>query len=283
MKEHLLDYISGYEVVSGVSEDMAWDAIERKIAAREAMKVRFREPRGPGLFTWTASAAAAAMVAFIIMTGVFRGRDKTVSVATTVNRGQVTLPDGSVVELNAGSEINYNPVAFHGRRIIHLKGEAFFRVMKGRPFEVCTPEGFVTVLGTEFNVFSRDRELRVQCYSGRVKVSDRNVLQSAELDGGFETRLEDGLFREPVNIDTSEVASWRNGKLYFRNEPLDNVLEEAQRQFGRPVRYSGPPNRRYTGSFNIRDLDTALKLVCLPMQLSYEFRGDTIVISGVNN
>lgn len=84
----------------------------------------------------------------------------------------LTLPDNSQVTLNAGSQVVYSGNRFNTRRKIQLTGEAYFKVTKGNTFSVVTTEGTVTVLGTTFNVRSRDEKLSVFCYTGKVKVSD---------------------------------------------------------------------------------------------------------------
>lgn len=62
-------------------------------------------------------------------------------------RTTFSLPDNSEVVLNSGSEIRYKKWNWDNRRHLELQGEAYFRVAKGRRFEVHTNLGKVTVLG----------------------------------------------------------------------------------------------------------------------------------------
>ena len=96
----------------------------------------------------------------------------------TANFGEKTtfsLPDNSEVVLNSGSEINYKKWNWDNNRRLELKGEAYFRVSKGRRFEVQTSLGKVSVLGTQFNVKARKNRFDVVCYEGRVKVNYANT------------------------------------------------------------------------------------------------------------
>ena len=82
--------------------------------------------------------------------------------ATTVISGTelqlVTLPDGSLVELNAGSRLTYSNTS----RKVELQGEAFFQVQKDEvQFVVSTGISKVVVLGTAFNVRSHDDRVTV--------------------------------------------------------------------------------------------------------------------------
>jgi transmembrane sensor len=67
---------------------------------------------------------------------------------------QLTLPDGSLVWLNAASSLRF-PVAFGGtERRVELIGEAYFEVAKDakHPFKVAARGTEVTVVGTHFDV-----------------------------------------------------------------------------------------------------------------------------------
>ena len=64
----------------------------------------------------------------------------------------IELPDESKVTLNAGSEITYSKTDWSDKRHLNLEGEAYFKVAKGKTFDVVTSKGTVTVVGTEFNV-----------------------------------------------------------------------------------------------------------------------------------
>ncbi|MGS0524967.1 FecR domain-containing protein [Zobellia nedashkovskayae] len=60
---------------------------------------------------------------------------------------EVVLPDNSKVRLNADSELSYSERKWSKERNVELKGEAFFKVAKGKRFTVATDAGKVAVLG----------------------------------------------------------------------------------------------------------------------------------------
>jgi ferric-dicitrate binding protein FerR (iron transport regulator) len=276
-KEKIMHHVSGYRVPRGISPEAAWEALERKIDARQKMQKRHLVRHNPFIMRWAAAAAAIILITGLLF--LFQSPEKLTRVAAKAHRSTVTLPDGSLAELNAGTEIVYNTRAFRQKRSLQLTGEAFFTVRKGKAFTVNTTQGSVLVLGTRFNVYDRQNNFRVQCYTGKVQVKAAKSPGSLVLTGGMETRLSGVSLASPSAIDTCEVAPWRYGKIIFRDEPLANVLQEAERQFGKPIRYQGPSERRYTGSFTTRDLDTALKLICMPMQLSYRNNPDSVLIT----
>ena len=69
-------------------------------------------------------------------------------------RASLTLPDGTSVELNSGSTLQYPAVFARGERRVRIEGEAMFDVAKAadKPFYVETFAYDVKVLGTRFNV-----------------------------------------------------------------------------------------------------------------------------------
>ena len=69
----------------------------------------------------------------------------------------ILLSDGTEVILNSESELTYNRSYNKNNRSVHLIGEAYFSVQKGNiPFNVLTPHGKISVLGTSFNIRARN-------------------------------------------------------------------------------------------------------------------------------
>ena len=69
----------------------------------------------------------------------------------------VSLNDGTKVHLNAGTTLSYSKNFNSTSREVTLNGEAYFEVEKGSsPFIILTDLAKVTVLGTKFNVRSRE-------------------------------------------------------------------------------------------------------------------------------
>lgn len=222
---------------------------DRALATVTARLAVADTPRGAVRSAWTAArrytlrAAAVAAVA-VGVSAAWYAIPVTVS-AGPANRLAVTLPDGSLVELNAGSTLSYRrgfsflPGISAGSRATRLEGEAFFRVEPGvRPFRVRAGGADVRVLGTRFNVRARPGTdgdpgtVRVEVEEGRVEVwggGDRSVI----LGAGQAARLDPGtgsLDRE--EMVPGRVAAWRSGGLTAVDEPLVSILRELELRFG---------------------------------------------------
>lgn len=164
-------------------------------------------------------------------------------VAPAGERVAVTLPDGSDVQLNAGSMLRHRrgfallPGIAAGVRSVRLDGEAFFDVDPGeRPFEVEAGEARVTVLGTRFNVRARaglGAPVRVAVAEGRVRVEASPTDGAVELEAGQSVRVVSGSNElVPESIPVDRIASWRSGGLTVSEEPLASVVVELGTRFG---------------------------------------------------
>ncbi|MEM9052122.1 MAG: FecR domain-containing protein [Bacteroidota bacterium] len=110
--------------------------------------------------------AVAASVLVILSLSIFLFTGSESFETDILQQEFVALPDGSEVQLNSSSTLAFNKRNFEDERELDLKGEAFFEVKKGVKFTVTTDNGAVEVLGTSFNVNSREERLEVICYTG---------------------------------------------------------------------------------------------------------------------
>lgn len=150
-------------------------------------------------------------------------------------RAQFSLPDGTTGWLNSSSSIRYNGDFTHDRQII-LKGEAFFDVYKdkSRPFRVNAKDIVVKVLGTKFNVASYDNEENVEVVleEGKIEIDDiatskSFVLKPSEL--AVYDKNQKNIYTSTV--ETQKYLSWKDGKLVFRNDPLDVIARRLERWY----------------------------------------------------
>lgn len=153
----------------------------------------------------------------------------------------VSLSDGTKVWLNSKSTLKY-PVEFSGNtRNVTLEGEAYFEVSKNAhsPFTVKTKSGDVTVLGTHFNVsaYDEDRNFEATLAEGKVKVSGINKEnQSVTLVPGQQARFRNNAL-SVAEVDPSAYTAWKDGKFYFENENLKNILTKMARWYNFNVKF----------------------------------------------
>lgn len=199
------------------------------------------------------------------------------NVSTVIaEKTSIELPDASLVTINALTEVSFNKNKWDNKRAIKLNGEAYFKVAKGAKFDVETPSGTVTVLGTQFNVKHRNNLFEVVCYEGSVNV---NVNQSNTiLKPGDSFLLLDGEIIA-TEKEISKNPSWVNNQSSFKSMPLSYVLNEFERQF--KISFE-PKNidlkQLYTGSFVHDDIELALKAITLPLNISYSKKDHSTIV-----
>lgn len=187
----------------------------------------------------------------------------------------VNLPDNSEMILNADSKIKYNEKDWDNKRELKLDGEAFFKVAKGKKFDVKTDLGTVSVLGTQFNVKQRGKLLEVTCFEGLVSVAFGK--SNIKLPAGNSLRLLNGEFTEGKT--TQLKPSWIDGKSTFVSIPYHEVLAEFERQFDVSIVLSNfDKHNIFTGSFTNDNKELALKSITQPFKLSYDINDDQIRI-----
>ncbi|MGW9687180.1 FecR family protein [Flagellimonas sp. 2504JD1-5] len=218
----------------------------------------------------------AAVVAVMLAGSYFYVSTLDTSVTTQfAERSEVVLPDNSEIILNAGSQISYDEKNWDQERNVNLKGEAFFKVAKGKKFTVSTDQGTVTVLGTQFNVENRNGFFEVTCFEGLVSVTFN----------GIETKLPAGTSFIALNGKTMDASapetdqpSWINNESSFERIPLGYVLNELERQYNIEVNTENvDKNLLFTGTFSNTDLKMALKSISTPSRMNYKIKGDNVL------
>ena len=198
----------------------------------------------------------------------------------------VTLGDGSMVTLNGNSELQY-PEAFAGNiRTVRLRGEAFFDVAHidaATPFIVYTPDARVKVLGTTFNIKSRQAHSIVSLVTGKVEVSDRVYKNPAILLRGQTAELTTGGIRVHAD-DVSARTSWRDHLWVFNETPLSEVLLSLNETFGVQSRVDPKVNtsKAISGKLSTHDLRTLYKALEAMLQIKISETDDGIRVQNKN-
>lgn len=198
----------------------------------------------------------------------------TKEVAPFGGRANISLPDGSFVELNAGSSLRYDADDFKEKRIVALEGEGHFSVRRGDGFLCETKYGLVRVLGTSFNVYARPDRFEVSCYLGKVEVRHQGEIMELNLNEKAIWQ-EDHFEKVP---EYSERPRWVTGESVFKEAPYSSVLDELERQYNLEVKTEITGDPPFTGSFPHGNLQEAMDNIVDPFGYRYEQKGQEIRI-----
>ena len=242
------------------------------------LKTQNTSKKGKGIqFNFQSLYKYAAAVVILCTTSYFLLFNNTSNVKTTFAQTKnFSLPDASKVILNANSAISYDAESWENSRNLTLKGEAYFKVEKGKKFTVNTVIGKVTVLGTQFNVKERADYFEVKTYEGLVRVAYKDTL--VQLPKGTLFKVVNGKIATTNTFDVNE-KSWLQKESNFKSTSLRFVLEEIEHQFGYKIETGTIDlNVLFTGGFAHTDINIALQSVTIPLQLSYKIVGKKITV-----
>ncbi|WP_025742532.1 FecR family protein [Aquimarina pacifica] len=246
---------------SEVSGDIDFEAILKDVQKSKLSKVRRIRDYNPLL-----KIAASVIVVVGLLSLFFLPLDTVVRTGIG-EKATIELPDASEVEINSKSFIRYSKKKWKKDRVVNLTGEAFFKVSKGSKFDVVTQFGKISVLGTQFNVKSREDYFEVACLEGLVLVAQVNQ-PDINLKAGNAIKIVKGQVYFEENSQSS--LNWMNNVSTFKSEPFGEVLKELERQYEVTFALDNiDVNRIFTGGFVHNNLQDALKSITLPLDLNF--------------
>lgn len=228
------------------------------------------------------AAAAVAVVAIVFAAYFYRQASQPKEwIEVYAELGQkksVTLPDSSLVWLNAGSKLIY-PKQFGGRiRQVYLSGEMFANVRKdpSKPFIVSADRMQVKVLGTSFNIksYKEDPKSEVSLVEGKVSLLIDSGPMSGNLvlaPGDIVRLTKDDNRINFLHFDPTTYPNWvDNNNLYFVEQTLEDIVLELRRRFNVEIIITNKElcQGKYYASFvNNEPLDQILNTINANRQL----------------
>lgn len=207
--------------------------------------------------------------------------------AMQVPRGgefSMKLSDGTMVYLNAETNLRY-PVQFNGdERRVSLSGEAYFDVVKsGTPF-IVEVNGFeVKVLGTRFNVHAYKDETRFETTLEQGSVEVRTATQVLLLEPGEQAVLTEAGELSKQKVDASRYTAWKDGQFVFDDERLEDVMNTVARWYDIKIFYQSQRVKDVRINGNIsryKDFSLLLEKIEKLDVAQFEIKENTIIVKG---
>ncbi|WP_159518910.1 FecR family protein [Sunxiuqinia indica] len=262
----------------------AWRVVNQSIEKQNTRKIRLQKA------VYAMSGVAAAIVLMLglaVFTGQFSITENKMRLTTAYgSRTELTLPDGSQVKLNSGSNIDYHYNRVTGIRKVNFEGEAFFDVAKSKkPFVIQTPKGMqLKVLGTSFNLsaYPEDKYFEATLIEGKIELSNANgeklILKPGQI-GSYDPLSSHLVYKQG---DPSLEMGWLDNKIYLDNTSLSRLSRQLERRFD--VQISMIPASigqeiHYTGVLGEQTITDVLEaLTELNGEIRYQMKGKNITI-----
>ena len=233
--------------------------------------------------------AVAAVVIFLIGCSFLLAKDTVFYKTIDTAYGEVKfvmLPDGSFVTLNANSSIKYSRFSFGEiNREVYLNGEADFSVLhtkSNQKFIVKTNNKVdVTVLGTQFSVYTRNANDKVVLRKGKVSLAfdENQMTKNLILKPGDEfTKSKSGTNRIEHLANTEKEVAWKNHDFLFEGTSLSEIAEMLKDDFGVIAHFDDESlaQRKISGSFHAEKAEDLIEAISQLLDLSYKTKTNNV-------
>ncbi|MDR2915643.1 MAG: DUF4974 domain-containing protein [Tannerella sp.] len=194
----------------------------------------------------------------------------------------LTLSDGTKVYLNAMSSLQF-PVRFiKDQRVVILEGEGYFEVAENaKPFIVKVGKIDVEVLGTTFNVSAYEGEShQTTLVEGSLRVSTVSGLSETLKSSEQAYMNNDSGELKIRKVDVSQYISWVNGKIYFKDACLEDIMNNLARWYDIRVSYEDAAVKKLRFGCNLnryKEITPFLELLEKTEKVNIVVKGNNII------
>ncbi|NWJ52366.1 MAG: FecR family protein [Bacteroidetes bacterium] len=225
------------------------------------------------------------------------------------SKGEVILPDGTKVWLNANSKLKYDGEYGITNRNVSLQGEGYFKVKKNPSliFAVFASGMKVKALGTTFNVksYPDEKYFSTTLVEGSVKIEGKNIdcklkpnqiftcnkvldIQTDEsnkiIDQAGESKVDEPIKVEAENpnilsdIKVEVYTSWKDDQWIINSESLSDIVVLLERKFNVSVDIKSKEllNYKFSGTFKKETLEQILNVIRLTAPMKYEIKDGVV-------
>lgn len=267
-----------------VNIDAAWKKVKSQMQPTITPKVAVIKSTKQVFFTPIRIAASITLLlAGILALFLSKNEPEIISLKTTQNTLEQTLPDGSVVFLNVNTNLSYSSDFEGDIREINLTGEAFFKVQRNesKPFIIHANGSDIRVLGTSFNVKAYTKNVKVSVESGKVEF--RHEKKQTLLVKGEEAEFEaeKDTIRKAVMIDKNTFA-YKTRTFVFEDSSLEHVINVLSENYHTKIvlKNNNIKSCRLTTTFANETLPNALNVIAETLNLKVTLEGEKYIIDG---
>ena len=170
---------------------------------------------------------------------------------------QIALADNISVEMNTRTSLNIRPPSGESNRIELIAGEAAVAT-RSQMIEVTAGNGRALASIAKFSVRYDGPNVCVTCLDGFVEVAQQG--RPVTIKRNEQITYSAQGFGQMKSVDAAVVTGWREGDLYFQDEPLSRVIDEVNRyRSGRIVLMNDAlGQRRFTARFKLDRLEVVV-------------------------
>ena len=261
----------------------AWEKVNSRISRQSLISDRFK-------ISLISAAAASLLILFgfsFYFNWFSQNAEEPLKLTTELgSRSEATLPDGTKVKLNAGSELTYRYDRHKKTRNVQFNGEGYFDVEKNKkPFIIQLQNGLtLKVLGTKFNLsaYPDDAIIKTTLTEGRVELKkserERLILVPGQI-GSFNKKSGSLYYSKE---ESAHNLSWMDKKLYMDNMSLKEISKTLERWYDVQITFAEKgtgEDIHYTGVLREKSIYDVFEALDQISKIEYKIDGRNIVVS----
>lgn len=265
--------------------DAAWSKMASKMKGQGGRSVSFHG-------YWSVLRVAAVLLVSVgLGYSIYNSlKQPTVTLALSADKTIVkdSLPDGSFAVLNKASSIEYTFNPSSNKRIVTLKGEAFFEVKhdEEKPFIIEAGDVIIEDVGTTFNVTATPDSPTVEVFveTGEVAfytLKDKGLNLTAGETGIYDRTTQS--FSRSLKIDTNRLA-YKTGIFTFHNATLGSIIDDLNSVYDAKVKLGNEAlsNCRLNVAFRNERIEDIVMIIAETLSLSVREEGGDYVLDGIS-
>lgn len=196
-------------------------------------------------------------------------------------KSKITLSDGSIVWLNAGTTFKYSNKFNKKNRKVQLVGEGYFEIAKSHKEFVVQTAGYdIVVKGTKFNVTSypEDHCSSTSLFEGSVQLRKNNAVLQLEPGDHISLDFKSNIFTRTKH-SSENARMWTENHLEYENIRLEDLLRRLSREYNQKIVLSNADFKDEVFSISIRNeekITDVLEAITKTVPLKITINNDTI-------
>ena len=246
-----------------VDSNTMWNSLQNQIKKEPTKNIKEVKNRRPIAYILILLVGILAALYFI------NHSSETEIKTNKAEQNKHQFADGSRVLLAPESSLRFNAHNWEQDRTLQLQGQAQFDVTAGTPFVVKTEMGEITVLGTSFEIWQVNNQLKLSCFEGKVQLKTK-MHQSIEVEAGKEVLLTSAGLSDLVS-HSNDAASFLRESMSYEKIGVLELAKEFSRFYNIPVNLDlTDTNKYFSGILILDNKEQAASIIAQTMGWKYD-------------
>lgn len=261
----------------------SWESLDQKIDQIEGKWLQNEKDNHTRI--WYSIAASVLLVISLGYYFINKTSYTIISNAQNAVIKNITLPDGTLVQLNGGTSIKYAARSFKtNRKLQLLNGEIFVKVVhqEKHPFLVDLGDVHALDLGTSFNIIKRNGDITLTVAEGEVALQQHLASKSIRLTPGTTGRYFSATGKLTVEKNTDlNYKAWLDKNFVFTEAPLPEVVNQLNKIYKTSIIIDGNnlEKRKLTAHLHYQTPDSALKVITATLQCKVTYEEGNYILA----